>query len=169
MLYYKKNTYHETKIPDYPKVTVFSACPWVLPITALLLFKKPRILMVPMAKQGLSVCPQDLHLCLAQTIPWSSHAPPSGNTAALLRKDSVTYIFLWPMWEHRRLAVVHVLIMVVAVHPLYKLLSWSTKHAVCHLDKNITFIKSSILEVWLYFTPTETKWVRTATILKQIN
>lgn len=57
------------------------------------------------------------------------------------------------MWEHRRLAVVHVLIMVVAVHPLYKLLSWSTKHAVCHLNKNITFIKNSILEKSSFISP----------------
>lgn len=43
------------------------------------------------------------------------------------------------MWEHRWLAVVHVLIMVVTINPLYKLLPWSTKHAVCHLNKKKTY------------------------------
>lgn len=55
----------------------------------------------------------------------------------LCRYVEQTHIFVRPMWEHRRLVVVHAFISKVVIDyldELYKFLS-STKHAFCHLER----------------------------------
>lgn len=59
------------------------------------------------------------------------------NKTGANRYGYKTHIFVRPMWEHRRLVVVHAFISEVVIDyldELYKFLS-STKHAFCHLKR----------------------------------
>lgn len=66
-----------------------------------------------------------------------------------------TYIFFCSMREHWRLAVIQTFIMVIALHALYKLLSCSTKHAVCHLFQKAQKYWFPIFVIMLWFDTKE--------------